>query len=52
MNGDHVCEAVILGKNERQPFGVYSEIYPCKSDGFISKNTYTNYSIDKVISVL
>ena len=52
VNGYHVCEAVILGKNEKQPFSVYSEIYSCKSDGFISKNKYTLESIDKVISTL
>lgn len=52
VNGYHVCEAVILGKNEKQPFSVYSEIYSCKSHGFISKNKYTKDSIDKVISVL
>ena len=48
VNGYHVCEAVILGKNEKQPFSVYSEIYSCKSDGFISKNKYTIDSIDTV----
>lgn len=52
VNGYHVCEAVILGKNEKQPFSVYSEIYSCKSDNFISKNKYTKDSIDKVISIL
>lgn len=52
VNGYHVCEAVILGKNEKQPFSVYSEIYSCKSDGFISKNQYTMESIDTVINVL
>lgn len=52
VNGYHVCEAVILGKNEKQPFSVYSEIYSCKSDGFVSKNKYTIESIDTVINVL
>ena len=51
VNGYHVCEAVILGKNEKQPFSVYSEIYSCKSDGFISKNKYTIDSIDTVIKL-
>ena len=31
VNGYHVCEAVILGKNEKQPISVYSEIYSCRS---------------------
>lgn len=52
VNGYHVCEAVILGKNEKQPISVYSEIYSCKSDNFISKNHYTKESIDTVINVL
>ena len=52
VNGYHVCEAVILGKNEKQPFSVYSEIYSCKSEGFISKNKYTMESINTVIDVL
>lgn len=52
VNGYHVCEAVILGKNEKQPISVYSEIYSCKSDGFVSKNKYTMESIDTVINVL
>ena len=52
VNGYHVCEAVILGKNEKQPFSVYSKIYSCKSNNFISMNKYTFDSIDKVIDVL
>lgn len=52
VNGYHVCEAVILGKNEKQPISVYSEIYSGKSDGFISKNKYTMESIDTVINLL
>lgn len=52
VNGYHVCEEVILGKEEKQPISVYSEIYSCKSDGFISKNKYTMESIDTVIGVL
>jgi len=52
VNGYHVCEAVILGKNEKQPFSVYSEIYSCKSANFESKNKYTIESIDTVIKVL
>ena len=52
VNGYHVCEAVILGEKEKQPFSVYSEIYSCKSDGFISKNKYTIDSIDTVMKVV
>lgn len=52
VKGYHVCEAVILGKNEKQPISVYSEIYSCKSEGFVSKNEYTKESIDTVINVL
>lgn len=52
VNGYHVCEAVILGKKEKQPFSVYSEIYSCKSDSFKSKNKYTIESINAVINVL
>lgn len=52
VNGYHVCEAVILGRNEKQPFSVYSEIYSCQSKGFESKNKYTMESIDTVINVL
>lgn len=52
VNGYHVCEAVILGKNEKQPFSVYSEVYSCKSKGFISMNKYTTDSINTVIKVL
>ena len=52
VNGYHVCEAVILGKNEKQPISVYSKIYSCKSEGFVSKNQYTMESIDTVINVL
>ena len=52
VNGYHVCEAVILGKNEKQPISVYSQIYSCKSKDFISKNKYTIESIETVIKVL
>lgn len=50
--GYHVCEAVILGKNEKQPMSVYSEIYSCKSKNFVSKSKYTMESIDTVMNVL
>ncbi len=52
VNGYHVCEAVILGKNEKQPISVYSQVYSCKSKGFESQNKYTTESIDAVENVL
>lgn len=52
VNGYHVCEAVILGEKEKQPFSVYSTIYSCRSKGFGSKNKYTMESIDTVTAVL
>lgn len=52
VNGYHVCEAVILGKNESQPISVYSKIYSTKSKGFESMNKYTKESIDRVRNVL
>ena len=52
VNGYHICEAVILTKNEMQPISVYSKIYSCKSDNFKSMNEYTNQSIEKVRKVL
>lgn len=48
VNGYHVCEAVALGKNEKQPISLYSKIYSCQSEGFISMNNYTKESIDTV----
>lgn len=52
VSGYHVCEATILGKNQKQPISVYSKIYSCKSDVFESKNKYTIESIDTVRRVL
>ena len=52
VNGYHVCEAEILGKNEKQQYSVYREIYSCKSKDFVSMNKYTTDSIDTVINVL
>ena len=52
VSGYHVCEAVILTEKEKQPISVYSEIYSCKSHKFISKNHYTNESIETVRNVL
>ena len=51
VNGYHVCEAVALGKKEKQPISLYSKIYSCQSKGFISKNEYTKDSIDTVRKV-
>ena len=50
--GYNVCEALILTEKEKQPISVYSKIYSCKSDGFVSKNQYTFESIDAVKKVL
>ena len=52
VNGYHICEAVILTKNEKQPVSVYSKIYSCQSSNFKSMNEYTNQSIDKVRKIL
>lgn len=52
VNGYHVCEAVILTKNQKQPMSLYSKIYSCKSDNFISKNIYTLESIKAVENVV
>ncbi|MCC9261230.1 MAG: transposase [Methanobrevibacter woesei] len=52
VKGYHVCEATILGEKEKQPFSVYSKIYSCKSEGFVSMNRYTMESIQTVINVL
>ena len=45
VNGYHVCEATMLSKNTKQTISIYSKIYSCKSNNFISKNTYTLESI-------
>ncbi len=47
----HVCEAVMLTQDMKHPISVYSKIYSCKSDGFISKNNYTLESIYKAASL-
>ena len=52
VKGYHICEAVVLTKNEKQPISLYSEIYSCKSKGFISMNKYTNESIETVRNIL
>ena len=50
--GYHVCEAIILTKEEKQPISVYSEIYSCKSKNFKSRNHYTFESIERVKQTL
>ena len=50
--GYHICEAVILTKEEKQPISVYSEIYSCKSKNFKSQNYYTLESIERVKEVV
>ena len=50
--GYHVCEAVVLTKNEKQTISLYSKIYSCKSNGFVSMNKYTKDSIDTVRNVV
>ena len=52
VNGYHVCEAVVLSKNEKQPISLYSKIYSCQSEGFVSMNNYTKESIDTVKKVI
>ncbi len=52
VNGYHVCEAVLLTKNEHQPISIYSKIYSCKSENFESKNKYTLESIKAVEQVV
>lgn len=50
--GYHVCEAIVLGKNEKQPISIYSKIYSTKSKGFESSNKYTIDSVDKASEVI
>ena len=44
--GYHMCNAVVLTKNMKQPAPVYSRIYSSKSKDFESINTETYKSID------
>ena len=44
--GYHMCNAVVLTKNKKQPLPIYSKVYSCKSKGFESANTETYKSID------
>ncbi len=46
--GYHMCNAVVLSKNAKQPMPVYSKVYSCKSKGFKSTNDETYKSIDAV----
>lgn len=50
--GYHICEAVVLGKNEKQPLSLYSKVYSTKSSGFESGNKYTQESIDRCINAI
>ncbi len=52
VNGYHVCEATVLTKNEKQPISIYSKIYSCKSDKFISKSMYTLESIKEAENLI
>lgn len=52
VNGYHVCEATVLSKEAKQPMSIYSKIYSCKSDKFISKNTYTMESIKEAEKIV
>ena len=40
-----VIMTTVLTKNQKQPISIYSKIYSCKSNNFISKNSYTLESI-------
>ena len=44
--GYHMCNAIVLTKNMKQPAPVYSKIYSSKSKDFESANTETYKSID------
>lgn len=44
--GYHMCNAVVLTKNEKQPLPIYSKIYSSKSNDFESANKETYKSID------
>lgn len=49
--GYHVCNVTGVGKNEKQPFWIYSKIYSTKSDGFKSQNDETMKSIEAAIKL-
>ena len=44
--GYHMCNAVVLTKNKKQPLPIYSKVYSSKSKDFESANTETYKSID------
>lgn len=46
--GYHMCNAVVLSKNKKQPIPVYSKVYSTKSKDFVSTNSETYQSIDSV----
>jgi len=46
--GYHICNAVVLTKNTKQPLPIYSQVYSTKSDTFESANTETYKSIEAV----
>jgi len=50
--GYNVCEAVVLSNKHKQPISLYSKIYSCQSDDFVSKNVYTHESINRVHDIL
>lgn len=51
VNGYHVCEAVVLTEEIKQPLSIYSKIYSTESNNFRSKNNYTLESISEVRKV-
>lgn len=51
VNGYHVCEAVLITEEMKQPISIYSRIYSTESKNFRSKNTYTLESINEVRKV-
>ena len=50
--GYHMCNAVVLTKNTKQPLPIYSKVYSSKSDTFESSNSETYKSIDAVRNCL
>ena len=48
VSGYHMCNAIVLTKNEKQPMPVYSRLYSSKSKEFESSNKETFKSIDAV----
>ena len=46
--GYHMCNAVVLTKNTKQPLPIYSKVYSSKSETFESSNSETYKSIDAV----